>query len=149
MWLFATHPDQWQLLRDNPDRVTHALNEALRLESPISCVTRVAATEATVAGTVIPQGGRVLVSYASANRDERRWQDAARFDITRDSAAHLAFGYGAHACAGMGLARLEGVAVLNALVQRVERIELAGEPVRKLNNLIRSFASIPVTVTQA
>jgi cytochrome P450 len=149
MWLFATHPDQWQLLREQPQRVKHAFNEALRLESPISCFTRVAKVETTISGVDIPAGSRVLVSYASANRDERHWERADEFDVTRDSAAHVAFGFGEHACAGMGLARLEGAAVLSALVERVGHIELAGEPQRKLNNLIRSFGSLPVTVKPA
>ena len=89
----------------------------------------------------------MLVSFASANRDERRWDGPERFDIDRESAGHLAFGYGVHACVGMGLARLEGAAVLSALVERVGTIELDGPPVRKLNNLIRSFKSLPVAVT--
>jgi cytochrome P450 len=146
MWLFATHPDQWQLLRDEPTRVKAAFNEALRLESPISCFSRVAPGGADVAGVEVPVGARLLVSFASANRDERRWDDPERFDITRESAGQLAFGHGEHACVGMGLARLEGAAVFSALVERVATIELAGEPVRKRNNLIRSFASIPVTI---
>jgi cytochrome P450 len=149
VWLLATHPDQWQLLRDQPNRVKQAFNEALRLETPISCFTRVAKADATLGGAHIPASSRVLVNYASANRDERRWERADEFDITRDSAAHVAFGYGDHACAGMGLARLEGAAVLTALVERVAHIELAGEPKRKLNNLIRSFGSLPVTVEPA
>jgi hypothetical protein len=86
-------------------------------------------------------------SYASANRDERRWGDPEQFDITRESAGHLAFGHGEHACAGMGLARLEGAAVLTALVEPVETIEVDGPPVRRRNNLIRSFRSLPLTVT--
>jgi cytochrome P450 len=97
----------------------------------------------------IPAGSRVLVSYASANRDERRWDRPDEFDITRESAAHVAFGYGEHACVGMGLARLEGAAVLSSLVERVDQIELAGTPRRKLNNLIRSFGSLPVTIRAA
>ena len=71
------------------------------------------------------------------------------FDIGRGSAGHVAFGHGEHACVGMGLARLEGAAVLAALAERVDRIELAGPPVRKRNNLIRSFASLPVTIHPA
>lgn len=66
---------------------------------------------------------------------------------SRESAGHLAFGYGEHACVGMGLARLEGAAVLASLVERVGTIELDGSPVRKRNNLIRSFVSLPVKVT--
>ncbi len=146
VWLFATHPDQWKLLREEPDRVKAAFNEVLRLESPISCFTRVAKDAANVGGVDVPAGSRVLVSFASANRDERRWDDPERFDITRESAGQLAFGHGEHACVGMGLARLEGAAVLTALVERVRTIELDGPPVRKRNNLIRSFASLPVIV---
>lgn len=141
LWLFATHPDQWALLRAEPGRVKAAFNEALRLETPISSFTRVAAVDADV-----PAGSRVLVSFASANRDERRWEDPDRFDITRESAGQLAFGYGEHACVGMGLARLEGAAVLTALIERVPTIELTSPPIRKRNNLIRSFSSVPVAV---
>ena len=86
------------------------------------------------------------MSYTSANRDERFWDDPERFDVGRPNAAHVAFGYGEHACAGMGLARLEATEVLAALARRVERIELAGTPVRKLNNVIRAFGSLPMRV---
>ena len=146
VWLFATHADQWELLRRDPARVKQAFNEVLRIESPISGFTRVTAEATELAGAPLPAGARVLVGFASANRDERRWDDPDTFDITRNSAGHVGFGYGEHACVGMGLARLEGAAVLSALVERVERIELTGPPVRKLNNLIRSFASLPVTI---
>jgi cytochrome P450 len=149
VWLLSTHPDQWQRLRDDPSRVKHAFNEALRLESPINCFSRVATVDTAVDGVDLPAGARILVSYASANRDERRWDRADEFDIDRESAGQVAFGYGVHACAGMGLARLEGAAVLSSLVERVGTIELAGMPERKLNNLIRSFASLPVRVTAA
>lgn len=149
IWLFATHPDQWQLLRREPERIKHAFNETLRMETPISAFTRVTTRDAVVDGVVLPAGARVMLSYASANRDERHWDNADVFDISRNSASQIAFGYGEHACAGMGLARLEGAAVLAALVARVDRFELTGEPVRKLNNLIRSFASLPVAVTPA
>jgi len=152
VWLLATHPDQWQRLRDEPHRIKAAFNEVLRLETPVSGFTRVAAVDAEIGGTPVPAGARVLVSFASANRDERRWDDPERFDITRESAGQLAFGHGEHACVGMGLARLEGAAVLGALVERVERIDLdslAGPPVRKRNNMIRSFGSLPVVLTPA
>ena len=140
VWLFATHPDQWQLLRDEPQRVKAAFNEALRLESPISCFTRVARVDTDVGGVELPAGSRVLVSFASANRDERRWDDPERFDITRESAGHLAFGHGEHACVGMGLARLEGAAVLTALVERVATIELDGHPAASSTTSSAPFA---------
>jgi cytochrome P450 len=146
LWLFATHPDQWDLLRSDRGRVKQAFNEALRIESPISGFTRVTTRPVEIGGADLPTGSRLLVSFASANRDERRWADPDRFDITRNSAGHVGFGYGDHACVGMGLARLEGAAVLGALAERVERLDLAGTPGRKLNNLIRAFASLPVTL---
>jgi cytochrome P450 len=149
IWLFATHPEQWQLLRQDSGRIKHAFNEVLRMETPISSFTRVATRTAEIDGAEIPAGARVMVSYASANRDERYWDEADVFDITRNSAGHVAFGFGDHACAGMGLARLEGAAVLGALVERAERLELTAPPIRKLNNLIRSFASLPTAVYPA
>lgn len=149
VWLFATHPEQWDLLRRSPDRIKSAFNEVLRLETPISCFTRVARVGTQISGHDVPAGSRILVSFASANRDERRWRDPDRFDIVRESAGQLAFGHGEHACVGMGLARLEGAVVLAALAARVKRIELNGPPRRKRNNLIRSFSSLPVTVTRS
>ncbi|MEJ7584284.1 MAG: cytochrome P450 [Acidimicrobiales bacterium] len=148
VWLFATHPEQWDRLRREPSRIKNAFNEVLRYESPISCFTRVTTTSTDLAGTRLPAGTRVLMMFASANRDEERWERADTFDITREAAGHLGFGYGPHACAGMGLARLEGQVILSALAERVARFEL-GPPVRKLNNLIRAFASLPVTVVPA
>ncbi len=148
IWLFGENPDQWDLLRREPERVKAAFNEVLRLESPISCFTRVTTKDSELGDTLVPEGARVLVLFASANRDERRWERPDEFDITRESAGHLGFGHGIHACAGMGLARLEGQAVLSALAARVARFEL-GSPVRKLNNLIRSFGSLPVTLSPA
>jgi len=73
IWLFATHPDQWQLLRRDPDRVKHAFNEVLRIETPISSFTRVTTRTIEIDGVEVPAGARVMVNYASANRDERQW----------------------------------------------------------------------------
>jgi cytochrome P450 len=148
IWLFGTHPDQWDLLRREPDRARNAFNEVLRLESPITGFTRVATRDADIGGMTVPGGSRVLVLFASANRDDRRWERPDDFDITRDASGQIAFGYGVHACAGMGLARLEGAAILEALIPRVERFVI-GEATRRPNNLIRAFATIPTTVQPA
>jgi cytochrome P450 len=96
----------------------------------------------------IPAGARVLVMFASANRDERRWKDPDRFDIQRKNTGHLGFGYGIHGCAGQGLARLEGQAILTALARRAKSIEV-GEPVREYNNVIRGLKSLPTVLTPA
>jgi cytochrome P450 len=148
VWLFATNPDQWRLLRAEPDRIPNAFNEVVRLESPLRSFTRVANDGAVIGGHRLPAGARVIVHYAAANRDERRWPQPDRFDITRPAGGQLGYGYGVHGCAGQGLARLEGEAVLRALVSRVEAFDL-GTPVRGLNNLINSFASLPVALIPA
>jgi cytochrome P450 len=146
LMLLGRHPDQWEKLRANPALVPNAVNEALRLESPIRCFTRHVARDAEIGGVSIAEGSRVLVLYGAANRDERRWEDAERFDITRpNAAAHLAFGAGEHSCLGAHLARLEMHALMKAMVQTVSRMEI-GEPVFALNNTLRGLASLPMTL---
>ncbi len=87
--------------------------------------------------------------YASANRDEREWENPAVFDIRRDAGRHVGFGHGAHACAGQGLARLETTAMLWALLERVDRIELAGTPNWAVNNIIRRHEHLPLKLIAA
>lgn len=149
VWLLATHPDQWAALKADPTLMANAFNEVVRLESPIRAFSRVTTADTVVAGHKLAEGSRVMILYASANRDEQVFTDAERFDITRGNAAeHIGFGYGVHGCAGQGLARLEGQAVLRALVTHVDSMEL-GEPVRAINNLICAFASLPLRVRPA
>jgi cytochrome P450 len=142
--LFATHPDQWQALRNDPALISNAVNEVLRYESPLRAFSRKAAREVAIGGTEIPAGARLLVIYSSANRDERVWESPDTFDIGRDATRQLGFGHGAHACAGQGLARLETQAMLEALVARVERIELTGTPTWAINNVIRRHDHLPL-----
>ena len=146
IWLFARHPDQWTLLREQPDLTLNAINEVLRIETVIQGFSRVLTEDHTVDGTTMPAGSRVLVLYGSANRDERQFADPARFDITRTNASeHLALGFGAHSCPGGNLARLELRALLTALLPRVERFELV-EAVPKLNNVLHGLGTCVVTV---
>lgn len=146
VWLLATHPEQWAALKADPTLVSNTFNEVLRLESPVRAFTRVTTTDTAIGDHQLAAGSRVAMLYPSANRDERKFVDADRFDITRSNAAeHIGFGYGVHSCAGQGLARLEGQAVLRALVAHVDTMEL-GEPVRAMNNIICAWASLPLTV---
>lgn len=147
--LFARHPDQWQAVREDPSLVPRAFNEVLRLESPIRCCSRVTTTDVDIDGHTLPAGARVVLHYASANRDERMFDDPERFDVRRHNAgAHLAFGIGAHTCAGQGLARVEAHALLTALAQRVETIAVE-DPAPAFNNLINAYAALPTTITAA
>lgn len=149
LMLLARHPDQWRILQDDPSLVPNAVNEVVRLESPLRAFSRVARTDTELAGHPVPAGSRVLVMYASANRDERTWDDPDTFDVTRNAAAQLGFGQGTHGCAGQGLARLETQSVLHALLRRAERIELAGEPRWGMNNIIHKLDSLPLTIVPA
>ncbi|MBY0288070.1 MAG: cytochrome P450 [Mycobacteriaceae bacterium] len=147
--LFASHPDQWQLLREDPGIIPAAVNEIVRFESPLRAFGRRVTVDADIAGHRIPAGAQVLVLYSSANRDELEWDAPDTFDIRRDATRHLGFGHGAHACAGQGLARLETQAMLRALVERVERIELSGPPTWALNNIIRRHERLPLRLIAA
>lgn len=144
LWLFARNPDQWELLRTNPDRIPNAVNEIVRKESSVRAFGRRAARDTDIAGIPIPAGSRVLVMFGSANRDERVWDDPDSFDITRDASRQLGFGHGVHACAGQGLARAETEAMLRSLLRHVERIELDGTPTLVRNNVIRRLDTLPI-----
>ncbi|OBK72446.1 cytochrome P450 [Mycobacterium sp. 1274761.0] len=149
LYLFATHSEQWRILKENPSLVNNAVNEVIRYEAPLRAFARHARCDAEIAGVQIPAGSRVLVMYASANRDQREWEDPDTFDIRRDANRHLGFGQGAHACAGQSLARLETTAMLRALLDRVNRIELTAEPTWALNNIIRRHERMPLKLIPA
>jgi cytochrome P450 len=146
--LFGQNPEQWDLLRSDPSFVANAVNETVRLESPIRGFTRCLTRDHVVGDVAVRQGDRALLLFASANRDERKWDNPERFDITRKVGEQVGFGYGIHTCAGMHLARLEMQALLRALIPRVRRFHL-GTPVYERNNVLRGLKSLPVTIEAA
>jgi hypothetical protein len=121
----------------------------LRWESPIQTFFRTTSKPVDLGGTAIPQDAKILLFLASANRDPRKWDEPERFDVTRRAAGHVAFGAGIHLCVGQMLARLEVEMIVAALVARVERIDIVGEPRRKLSNSLRQFASLPIELKPA
>lgn len=145
-WLFAANPEQWDIVRDRPSVIPNAVNEIVRLESPIQGWGRYITKDIELDGVVLPGGSRVLVMFGSANRDERKWEDPARFDVTRSVADHVGFGHGEHSCAGANLARTEIIAVLTALAKRVKRFELIDEPVREVTSATRGWSNVSVRV---
>ncbi|WP_079614360.1 cytochrome P450 [Mycobacteroides abscessus] len=142
----AEDPSLWSRMKADPSLIGKGLEENLRLESPAQSFTRRTTRAIDVDGTVIPEGTRVAVCIASANRDERKYQDPDRFDLDRDAFDHLAFGYATHGCAGQGLARMETQALISALLRRVERIEIVEEPVRHQHPIIRGLERLQVAV---
>lgn len=143
VWLFAQYPDQWDLIRQDPKLIPSAINEVLRMESPLQCFSRKAAVDTEIDGAMLPAESRVIVYYGAANRDERKYPEPDRFDVTRNPTDHVGFGAGPHACVGMNLARLEMRALFEELAAKVKRFEIQSET-RALNNVLRGFASIDV-----
>jgi cytochrome P450 len=143
----AEDPEQYERLAVDPSLIRPAVEEALRHTSPIQGMYRVAREDYEVGDASIPAGGRVLLLFGAANRDPRHYPDPDRFDVARNPADHLGFGTGIHFCLGAHLARLEAEVVLGLLAERVERIELAGEPRWRHNPALRGLASLPLRLT--
>jgi 4-methoxybenzoate monooxygenase (O-demethylating) len=143
---FATNPEQWQILRENPPLLRSAFDEIIRWESPVQTFFRTTSKEVEITGVRIGPDQKVLLFLAAANRDPRRWDRADELDVRRNAAGHVAFGSGIHVCVGQMLARLEAELLFAAFSRRVVTFELAGEPVRRANNTLRGFATLPVRV---
>ncbi|WP_439379676.1 cytochrome P450 [Amycolatopsis lexingtonensis] len=116
---FATHPGQWQRLREGPGLARVAFDEAVRWESPVQTFFRTTTTDVRIGDVLVPEGKKVLMFLAAANRDPRRWDDPDAFDLARDPSGHVGFGMGLHQCVGQHVARLEAEALLTALAGRV------------------------------
>ena len=144
---FATYPDQWRILLDDKSLLKVTFDEVLRWESPVQTFFRTTTRPVDIEGIEIPPDEKVLLFLASANRDPRRWEEPEKFDISRRPTGHVGLGNGIHVCVGQMVARLEAEMMLGALAERVKRIEIVGEPKRKLNNTLRSLATLPVEVT--
>jgi cytochrome P450 len=140
------HPDQWDLLRQNPTLIPGAVEEMLRYVSPIRNFARRVMSDTEIDGKQLKEGQYLLLLYGSANRDEKVFgDDAESFDIRRTSAKrHIAFGFGEHLCLGASLARLETRVMFEELLARYSRIELAG-PVEELPSmLVNGIERMPV-----
>lgn len=132
------HPGLWQELRANPAAIPNALEEVLRFDSPVMGMMRTVTETTQLGGVELPAGARLMLLFASANRDETVFEQADRFELRRSNAnRHLGFGHGTHYCVGAPLARLEARIVLELLVERLPAPRLAaGEPIPYLPNLL-------------
>ena len=142
----ASHPEQWKVLRENPNLIRGAFEEVLRYEAPVQAFFRTTTRAVDVGGVRLGEGEKVLLFLAAANRDPRRWERPDTFDVTRRAAGHMTFGTGIHGCVGQAVARLEAEAILTALASRAVSLELSGEPKRRLNNTLRGFDVLPLRV---
>ena len=143
LYNLARNPDQYQLLRADPSLITAAVYEGVRFSAIVRWFSRVAVEDYVAGDVFVPKGERVMILYGSANRDPRRYENPDVFDVTRKPLDQLGWGAGPHICAGMNLARMEMEVLLEALVQRVERIE-ADEATIGSNSGLFGFDRLPL-----
>jgi 4-methoxybenzoate monooxygenase (O-demethylating) len=148
--LLVRHPDQWQFLHEQPARARFAFEEAIRFDSTARQNFRTPIHDTEIDGIPVREGQKIMLLIGAANRDPERWGETAdTFDVSRNASGHLSFGRGIHACVGALIARLEADVLLSTFARRVGSVEFAGTPVRMLNNSLRGWTSLPVTVTPA
>lgn len=151
MLALLTHPDQLEMLRDDPALLPNAVEELLRYDGPIErALPRFTTEDVEVNGVTIPAGSAVAVVLSSASHDAGA-KDPERLDITREDSTHLAFGGGIHYCLGAPLARIEGQIAIGTVLRRFPAIKIAAEPAElkwtgRGLNFIRGLATLPVAV---
>ena len=144
--LFHRNPDEWREVLDDPATIPGAVEETLRYWPPSQYQGRVLTADVTMHGVDMPQGSRVLLLTAAANRDEREYDDPDRFDISRNTHVALGLGHGLHFCLGAALARLEGRIGLEEFAQRFPRYEIDEANTRRVHmSNVHGFASVPFT----
>lgn len=145
--LLARDPAARQALLADPSRWPAAIEEVNRVESPTQWLPRTARRDVEMHGVTIPEGGRVVLLWGSANHDEREFVDPERFDVDRDASRNVAFGFGAHFCLGAALARLEARVGFEEWHARFPDYELASEPERLLSYVARGYEKIPLAIS--
>jgi cytochrome P450 len=146
LFSLLSRPDQLDAVRADRSLVPRAIEEALRFETPMLNITRVATRDTVLGGVEIPAGSTLLPMIGAANRDETRWPDADRFDLFREQKPHISFGQGPHICIGMHLARTEMRVALNLLLDRLPglRLDPDGDDPHIRGQVLRSPTSLPV-----
>jgi cytochrome P450 len=140
-------PDQWDKLRANPSLVMSLVPEIIRFQSPVAHMRRTALEDIELGGKQIRKGERVVMWYASGNRDETVIERPDEFIIDRPRARHhVAFGFGIHRCMGNRAAELQLKILWEEILKRFPRIELAGEPERTVSNFILGYTKLPVRI---
>ena len=138
------HPEQMQLLRNDPKLIRRAVEEMVRWSNPVITLSRVATADTHIGDQAVKAGDQVVVWLASANRDETVFPNPDKFDVTRSPNPHLGFGFGPHTCLGGPLARLELRVALEELLARYEGFEVAGAPERTQTNFVGGLKRFPI-----
>ncbi|HET7380959.1 MAG TPA: cytochrome P450 [Gaiellales bacterium] len=138
--------NELRLLRRSPELIPQAIEELLRFDSPFQWFTRVAANDTEIHGVRIPAGGRVVLVWGSANRDDRRWPQPDELVVRRERHRHVAFGEGIHHCLGAPLARMEARIVLEQILPVLVDYQPTGVVERRFTPSERTIVSLPLTV---
>ena len=142
--LLSEFPEQRRLLIDSTELIPGAVEEMLRITSPVLAFCRTATADTEIRGQRIAAGDYVALLYASANRDEDIWPDPDRFDVTRRQARpHVAFGFGAHVCLGANLARMEARVLFEELLRAFPDFQVTGPAVRGKSTLVAIVEQLP------
>jgi cytochrome P450 len=150
MHALINNPDQLQWLQNNPEKMGVAVEELIRWASPVYHFRRTASRDVELGGAQIREGDKVVMWFASGNRDETVFEDPYTLDLTRTPNDHVTFGKGGpHFCLGSALARMEITLMFEALLPRIKSIELAGEVTRVRSNFVNGIKKFPVRVTPA
>jgi cytochrome P450 len=143
-------PQHLETLTARPELWPTAVEEVLRLDSPVQLSARIAARDTEIAGTRVKQGEGIIIYLAGANRDPKVFADPHRFDLERDNAGkHLSFSGGRHFCLGAALARAEGEVGLRTFFERFPEARLGGDGSRRETRVLRGWASLPITLGKA
>jgi cytochrome P450 len=143
--LLAEHPDQREILRRQPELVASAVEEFLRMVSPVTHMCRTALEDTEVRDTPIRKGSYLCLLYPAANRDEDIWERSEELDVTRTpDATHVAFGFAEHFCLGASLARREARIVISHLLERFGSWDIVGEITRARNHMTPGITRMPV-----
>jgi cholest-4-en-3-one 26-monooxygenase len=147
MQALCEFPAQRERLQRDRDLLASAVDEIVRWVSPVMQFRRTATADTELGGQAIRENDKVVMYYGSANRDERVFENAGRFDVARDPNPHLGFGIGVHFCLGASLARMEMRVMFEELFRRMPDLELAGPVARLRSNFINGIKSMPVRFT--
>ena len=145
----AHHPEQYDMIRANPDLIPMAIEEQLRITTPIQNLYRSTRADYQAGDATIPNGSRILLSFGAANRDPLAFDNPDEYRADRNPRTHVAFGYGAHMCLGAPLTRMEAQAVLRELVTHVSRISATGQTIWSSHSSLRGPTHLPTNPPHA
>ena len=144
MLALARDPEQFAKVKADRSLVAGIVEEAIRWTTPVQHFMRMANEDVELSGVKIAKGDWLMMNYVAANHDPQQFDNPRRFDATRDHNRHLAFGAGAHQCLGLHLARLEMRILFEELLDRLDRVELAGEPRRASSTFVGGLKTLPL-----